>query len=510
MEILCTLNLIIKTINVLKKIISNTLSQIFSKIITATITIFILWLITNYLSIELFWVYNKIFNYIFIFAFLVDLGLYTISIKELSINKENSSYIYWNILSLRLISASLVIIFSIIIAYIIPWYNDNLSILWIFIASIFAFFSLINSSLLALMQAYMKMEFSVISVITNKIFVLLLTFISIVYIYPKTEDNWLENWLLLIIWSVSTWMFINMILNYLYARKLIKIKFYFDIKYIKELFFKSLPYWIALFLSVVYTKIDIILISLMEKWIIAERSIALYSLPLKIMDVLMLISWFFMTSLLPSISKNYQNKDFNKLKKITELWLKIMYSFSVIIISLGLIYKEHIIKIIATEEYLKIWEYNQYTSNDAFSIMLFMLLFFYLWIVFSYFLIWTDNQKKLLKISIILTLINIIWNLIFIPYFSFFWSWIVTIFTQIVYLLLVYFEAKKIITIDIDKNFILKISLIWVLIYFISNFLIKNYPIWLYNDFLYWIIITILYIIFIFKKEFKQFKNFVF
>ena len=68
----------------LKKIASNTLAQVFSKVITAIITIFLLWLITNYLSIELFGTYNKIFNYIFIFAFLVDLGLYAMTIKEIS------------------------------------------------------------------------------------------------------------------------------------------------------------------------------------------------------------------------------------------------------------------------------------------------------------------------------------------------------------------------------------------------------------------------------------------
>jgi O-antigen/teichoic acid export membrane protein len=56
----------------------------------------------------------------------------------------------------------------------------------------------------------------------------------------------------------------NTILNYWYARKIVKFGFDFDWQYIKHLFKISLPYGLALFLSVVYFKIDIIILSLME------------------------------------------------------------------------------------------------------------------------------------------------------------------------------------------------------------------------------------------------------
>lgn len=497
----------------LKKIASNTLAQVLSKVITATITIVLLWIITNYLTVELFWIYNKIFNYIFIFAFLVDLWLYAITVKEISQNKEKSEYIFWNILSLRLISATLVIFFSITIALFLPWYNDNITLYWIAIASIFTFFSLINSNLLALMQAYMKMEFSIVSVVLNKLFVLFFTFYTVKSLYPinniisKWENNIEEFYyipFLLIILAVTIWMFINMILNYIYARNIIKIKPIFDYEFIKEIFFKSLPYWIALFLSVVYTKIDIVLLSLMEKWFIADRSIALYSLPLKIMDVFMIIWSFFMNSLLPSISESYKNKNTEKLKKIIINALKVMLSMWTIIISLWIVFKDHIVKIIANENYLKITEYNNYTSSEAFSITLFMILFFYLWIVFSYLLIWADKQKKLLKISIILTIANIIWNIILIPYLSFVWAWIITVLTQIIFLALVYKEWSKIVEIKIPYKFIINILLTWIIIFFILNFIIKNYSVWLYYDLIYAIVIFIVYSIIIWKIERKK------
>ena len=490
----------------LKKIASNTLAQVFSKVITAIITIFLLWLITNYLSIELFGTYNKIFNYIFIFAFLVDLGLYAMTIKEISADKKNSEYIFWNILTLRLISATAIIILSIWVAYFLPWYNSNLVLYWIFIASIFSFFSLINSSLLALMQAHMKIEFSIISVVINKLFVLGFTFYIIKYLYPEANINWYNEAFLFIISAVTIWMFINMILNYIYARKITKIKLLFDYTFIRKIFLKSLPYGIALFLSVVYTKIDIILISLMEDWIIAERSIALYSLPLKIMDVFMIIWWFFMNSLLPSLSENYKLKNYKKINEIVTNAIKIMYSMWIILISLWLIFKDYVVKIIANDNYLQITEYNNYTSSDAFSVILFMILFFYIWIVFSYLLIATDRQKKLLKISIILTIINIVWNILIIPYYSFIWAWVVTVLTQVVFVSLTFFYSKEVLKVTFPINFMAHTTLYWLLIYFFLGFIVNNFSMWLYLDLIYPIVIFILYIWLLWQNE-KKYLN---
>jgi hypothetical protein len=57
----------------------------------------------------------------------------------------------------------------------------------------------------------------------------------------------------------------------------------------KHLFFTSLPYGVALFLSVVYFKVDVVLLSLLEPKNISNTSIALYSLPMKIVEVLMVL-----------------------------------------------------------------------------------------------------------------------------------------------------------------------------------------------------------------------------
>jgi O-antigen/teichoic acid export membrane protein len=60
------------------------------------------------------------------------------------------------------------------IAYFLPGYNSELALTSIIIASVFTIFQLLNSSILALMQADMRIEFSAVSLILAKLFNLLL------------------------------------------------------------------------------------------------------------------------------------------------------------------------------------------------------------------------------------------------------------------------------------------------------------------------------------------------
>jgi O-antigen/teichoic acid export membrane protein len=181
-----------------------------------------------------------------------------------------------------------------------------------------------------------------------------------------------------------------------------------------------------------------------------------------------------------------------------------MFSIWVIIITLGITFKNNIIEIVSNKQYLEITKFNNYTSSDALTVILFMILFFYIWIIFSYLLIAIDKQKKLLKISIILTISNIIGNIILIPYYSFIWAWIVTVITQIIFLLLVYKETKNIINFKIPYIFIINILLFSIIIYLFLNYIIINYfSIGLFLDLIYWIFFFLIYIWVIWKIEKK-------
>lgn len=87
-----------------KKVYSNTLAQIAGKVATALISIFLIKILTNYLDVAGYGLYSKIYNYLSIFSVIADLGLYTITVREISAHKddhEKVQSIVGNILTLR-------------------------------------------------------------------------------------------------------------------------------------------------------------------------------------------------------------------------------------------------------------------------------------------------------------------------------------------------------------------------------------------------------------------------
>lgn len=419
-----------------KKIASNTFAQILSKILTAWISIFLIWILTKTLPVELYGSYNKVFSYLWIFAFLADLGLYAIAVREISKYDDKKEHIIGNILSLRLILWIGIWVLSFCIAIFLPWYSDIYTLSAIGIIGAFTVLSLLNSAILALMQSQMKMEFSLFSVVFGKLLNLWLVAYFLLVYFEKTPGTYMAFISVFIIATFA--ILVNTLLNYFYAKQICNVKFLFDREYILHIVKISLPYGIALFLSVVYFKVDILILSFLETPSQADVSIALYGLPMKIVEVLMVLWWFYLNSILPSLTQSFEQNNIQKVQKIFWISLKFLGSLGILICLLGLLFQREIISIIATQDYISP-EKSLYSSVDVLSVVFFVLLFHFLALCCIYILIASGQQGRLLKINICITLVNIIWNIILIPYFSFYWAAIVTLASQVLLMLISWF-----------------------------------------------------------------------
>lgn len=445
-----------------KKIASNTITQILSKVWTAIISIFLLSFLTNYLSVELFWLYNKMYNYLGIFSFLADLWLYTITIREISNHPEKTEKIVGNVLGLRLILWIIIIFLALWIGVFLPWYNTILALSSIFIVSLFTLFWLFNSSILALMQAKMRIEFNLISTVLGKLFTLVSVIFIVFVFFPWVKQTSFFLPFLCIMLAGLLWVIVHTSLNYFFASRLVRIRFLFEKDMMWYLFKISLPYWLALFLSVVYFKVDIILLSLLEPKGIADTSIALYSLPMKIIEVLMILIGFYLNAILPILSQYFEKKNVQKAKQLLSFSFEILFSFGLIIFTLGVFFRKTIILLVANEKYLD--PSLVYNASDAFFIVLTSVVFYSISSLFSYIFIASGNQARLLKINAWITLFNIVWNIIFIPKFSFIGAWIVTVFSQILLLLFSFFFFRDILRFSFSflRMFFMILSVVFI------------------------------------------------
>lgn len=438
--------------------------------------------------------YNKIYNYLWIFAFLADLGLYTITIREITENKNKAKDIAGNVLTLRFFLGIIIMTLALWLAFFLPGYNSALALGGIAIVSLFTIVSLINSAIMAVMQSYMKIEFSLISTILGKIINISLIAGTVFYIYPLSGDLVPMQAFFYILGAGLIGIIVNTFLNIIYvSQSIFPPRFLYDREYITHIFKISLPYGLALFLGVVYFKIDIVLLSLLEwpqQW---DISIAYYSLPMKIVEVLMVLWGFYLNSLLPSLSESYTQKNTSRFSQLLSFSVFLLLSWGLFILLSGTLLARQVIEIIANQDYI-IGIGSQYSSLSVFPIVLCVLVFYFLSLVFTYWLIAAKKQGILLKINIIVTCINIIGNIIFIPHYSFMGAAYVTVLSQVCLCVLSFFALQRITHLHIKTT-----PIIWV---FVLGFFV--YVLWdrglQYTDFsqigdvlVWWVVLGTVY-----------------
>ncbi|MCK9272230.1 oligosaccharide flippase family protein [Candidatus Gracilibacteria bacterium] len=464
-----------------KKVYFNTIAQLAAKFSTAFISIFLIKILTNYLSIDDYGLYSKIYNYLSIFAVIADMGLFTITIREISANKENKEIvqkIIGNMMTIRMSLGIGIIFLSVGIAYFLPGYNSSLALYSIFITSFFVFFGLMNSAILSLLQAYLKTEFSFVSTTVGKIANFLFILFVVFILYPKgviLGNSHLQFQSFL--WIMFAGVFGNIVMTlliYLYSRRVEKISFSFHLPQIKSLVKMSIPYGLAMFLNVIYFKIDVIILSIMEPRNIADISIALYSVPMKIVEVGMLFGGLFLQSMLPLFTNAIKKKDNIEMKMLVSKSYKLLFAFGIAIIGFSLVNGKEILSLIANKEYLDHSKYI-YNSLDSYNVVIFIFLFYFISSIFTYILIASGEQGRLLKINFYLTLINIILNIALIPYFSFVGSSVATLISQIILVASTYFISRHIFKFNFLPKYTFSILVFGGLASLVNYFIISNF-----------------------------------
>lgn len=115
-------------------------------------------------------------------------------------------------------------------------------------------------------------------------------------------------------------------LTWWYASRHTRIWFAWDTDYIRHIIRISLPYGLALFLNVIFFKVDTILLSIMTPKADADTVVALYALPMKLVEVGMMYGTIFLNSLLPVLTLAFEKSDHVKTKKLIRHAALLMFS----------------------------------------------------------------------------------------------------------------------------------------------------------------------------------------
>lgn len=444
-----------------KKVYTNTLAQIAGKASTAFISIFLIKALTNYLDLADYGLYSKIYNFLSVFAVIADLGLYTITIREISDHKGNSKMvekIVGNVLSIRTGLGAFIILLALASATLLSGYDSPKALWGIAIAGFFTLFGLINSSVMSLLQAYLKTEFSFISTTVGKIVNFLAVLLVIFVLFPKdslmSADQQFLAFQAIMLAGLAGNVAMTAII-YAYARKVERIRFHWDWDYVKHLLSITLPYGLALFLNVIFFKVDVVLLSVLEPRETADIAIALYAVPMKIVEVGMMFGTLFLNSMLPLFTASIRDKKPEELSHLVDRAFKILFLGGTAIFAFIVANGEGVIKLLSSAKYLEKTALP-YTSLEAMYVVAGIFLLFFLSSLFTYLLIANNAQQRLLSINAKIALFNGIGNVALIPVFSFMGSAWVTLGSQVLLLLYTKRESDRISKYQLFSPFVAK------------------------------------------------------
>jgi len=449
-----------------RRILGNTIAQVFGKVFVALIGLLTVKILTNYLDQTEFGAYTIAYEFLAIFAIGADLGLFTIAVKEMSEDESKIHKIMGNVLSLRTILSILVMVIAVAAAFLIPKYQGTQIPVAVAIGSISVVLSILNGTVSALLQVHLKMHFASLALIVGRLagFLYLLGVVYIGY----TDDTFMGLYQAMVA-GVVTNVIMFAITTY-YAEKLGKIRYEFDIKFWREVIFKALPYGLALILSTIYFRVDSLLLSLMKD----QQEVAVYGLGMKILEIFTIIPLYFMNSVLPTLTRAAKETQATY-NRIIQYAFDFLNLISMPMVAGVLVVAYPVIFVMSNADYLSRVSEGFYGSDIALQILIFAMLFSFLNVLFAFILIAVNKQAKLLYINAAMVIFNIVTNIMIIPSWGFRGAAFTSVITELLILILNARVAYTYLPYKINLGNFFKIifsSIIMgiVVFYFVENF----------------------------------------
>jgi O-antigen/teichoic acid export membrane protein len=409
------------------KVASNTIYQIIGKGISMSITMLAVIIITRVYGREGYGAFSLMQSWPALFFIIVDFGVNAIAARELSKDFSKAEKYIGNILLMRIIFSSLVILLLNIVLFFFP-YSSELRVgirLGLFLLLTQALFSTSN----IIFQVKLKYDSSVISRLLGYIAILGLI---LILSYLRVDVMWVNFGY--VIGGVITFF---MTLKFL-KKMGISPKLSFDRDLWKYLLGGALPLGIMFIFSQISFKEDAIMISalrLPESYGLNNtESVAVYALPYKAFEVFLVLPTFFMNSVYPVLVRHMEESK-EKLKRTFLNSTRFLVGSGLLVGIIGAILAPFIINILGGLEFSQ--------SILVMRILVLPIVLFYLTSPIAWLIVTLGYQKFLPWVYFVGAAFNMIANFIFIPQYSFYAASIITVLSELIILVLLIFTARK-------------------------------------------------------------------
>jgi O-antigen/teichoic acid export membrane protein len=407
------------------KIAYNTIIQTASKIIATLLGLVAIALITRYLRQTGFGQYTTIITFLTFFATIADLGLTLVTVQLISQPQADQEKILGNLLALRLISAIILLGIAPAIALLLPY---AAVIKWGILITCSAFlFNALNQILVGLFQKNLRLDKVAIAEVTSRIFLVIGFGIVVKFNYG------LPGILIATVLANA----LSFGLHYFFSLSFARIRLQFDYNYWRAILKKSWPLALTIVLNLIYLRTDTLLLSIIPRpsaiGIIAE--VGLYGAAYKVIDVLITLPFMFAGIILPIMTANWAEKNYDGFKSITQRSFDLMVLIAAPIIIGTQLVADKIMVLIAGADFA--------AAGTILRLLIIAGGAIFFGIVFSHAIIAIDQQRKIIKAYLFTAITSVIGYLIFIPLFSYYGAAWVTIYSEVAIALAAFYLVRK-------------------------------------------------------------------
>jgi len=259
-------------------------------IATNILSFFAMLYIARYLGPEDYGIFSFAFAFIYFFSFIPDMGVHQILVREAAKEPEKAGKLIGNGTIIKFFLSFVALLSALILIDVINFPPSTKNALYI------ASLGLLISGTGAygiIYEAKLRMEYSLLFNLASRVFLLAFVFLAI------ANHSTLNTFVLA---SVSA-TFLHNLLMILFSKKLVKVSFNIDLTLIKQLLKEAIPIAIASVFTVVYFKIDVLMLSFLR----GDAEVGFYSAAYRLTDALVFLPSAFTTSTFPLMSKYFKD-----------------------------------------------------------------------------------------------------------------------------------------------------------------------------------------------------------
>lgn len=458
-----------------RKIAWNTIVQIVGKIIATIIGLITIAIMARYLGREGFGGYTTIIAFLQIFGILVDFGLTLMTVQMISERADDKKYndkVLSNIFTLRLISAVLFLGSAPFIAVLFPY---PAMVKWgIALTSMSFLFISLNQLITGVFQKNLRMDKVAISEVLGRIGLL-----AAVMVFVFMGKN-----LLWIMFAVVLGSLINLIFNWIFARRFAQIKLAFDWPMWRLALSRSWPIGISIAFNLLYFKADTVILSIFR----SQAEVGLYGAPYRVLEVLITFPFLFIGVLMPFFARWLKQNKVDDFKRLAQKGFDFLAIIAWPMVFGALVLGTPIMLLVAGTEFE--------TSGPILKILILATTVIYLSVLFSHIIVALNKQRKMIWGYVATAAVSLILYFIFIPIYGMYAAAWITVFSEamiaLITFLVVYLTLKWRPNMKISNRALLSAVVMAFIIYIISSYISNVIVLILIGGIIYTILLYLL------------------